>query len=195
MHPLSGFDDILWKKKCSYRLTLSLIAVFMVSEIFREHLFGFQFYAVSDRTFSIIPYIFRTFVLFIIWSAGNWSVCCLLDGKGTFKNICAVSAYALTPYIIQNFLTTLLSHFLITDEGFILTALTSSGLLWSSLMMFSAVKSVHQYSNRRTLAAIILTILAMITISFLIILMIMMFSQIYVFLYAVYTEIVYRIKL
>lgn len=193
IHPIEGFEDVLWKKKCSVKIMVLILIALLISEIFCDRLFGFQFHAQYSKTFSIIPYFFRSIICFFMWTIGNWSVCCLLDGKGTFKNICAVSSYALIPYIIQNFIITLLSHFLTRDEQFFLTAITAVGILWSVIMMFSAVKSVHQYSVLKTIMAIIMTVAAMAVIFFILILMLSLFRQIYIFIYTIYTEIIYRI--
>ncbi|HAS78622.1 MAG TPA: hypothetical protein DCS38_02675, partial [Ruminococcus sp.] len=133
-------------------------------------------------------------VLFFMWTVGNWSVCCLLDGKGTFRNICHVCAYAVIPYIIQNFITALISHFLIYDEKFFIDAVMITGIIWSALMMFMAVKSVHQYSARKTVLALVLTFVSMIIIGFIMILLFSLIVRMCSFIYTVFSEIIYRIR-
>jgi len=62
------------------------------------------------------------------------------------------------------------------------------------ILMFSAIKAVHQYSLTKTVFAIILTIVAMLIILFLLVLLLSLLQQVYVFAYSVYTEITYRLK-
>lgn len=193
-HPIDSMEDIIWKKKYSPAFIGFILILFLISEIFCDRLYGLQFHAQYSKTFSIFSYIFSSIILFFMWTAGNWSVCCLLDGKGTFKNICAVSAYSLIPYIMQNFTVTILSHFLVYDEKFFLTAIILSGILWSAVMMFSALKTIHQYSIRKTIYSIILTFIAMAVIFFLMVLFFSLFRQICSFIYELITEIIYRIK-
>lgn len=193
-HPFESFSDIIWKKKTSFRFTAAVIILLFISEIFSERLYGIQFHFEYSRTFSIIPYIFRSAGLFFIWTTANWSVCCLLDGKGTFRNICAVSAYSLMPYIIHNFINVILSHILTYDEKFFLTVISAAGIAWSAIMMISALKSVHQYTLKKTVCSLILTFTAMIVIMMLIILMLTAADRICSFVYSLITETIYRIK-
>lgn len=189
-----GFDDILWRKQYSWKKTVLIIIFLFISEIANDRLYGFQFQADYSKTFSIVPYIFKSAVLFFMWTVGNWSVCCLLDGKGTFRNICHVCAYAVIPYIIQNFITALISHFLIYDEKFFIDAVMITGIIWSALMMFMAVKSVHQYSAGKTVLALVLTFVSMIIIGFIMILVFSLIVRMCSFIYTVFSEIIYRIR-
>ena len=110
------------------------------------------------------------------------------------KNIFLYSAYALVPYVICLYTEVMLSHFLIRDEQVFIELIHLTGLLWSGIMIFSAVQTVHQYSFRKTLGAILLTICAMLVMLFLFILILSLFQQIYLFIYSIYTEIAYRLK-
>ncbi|MGN0605069.1 MAG: YIP1 family protein [Oscillospiraceae bacterium] len=195
MKPSDSFEDAVYKKKCSVKLMYLIIFFLFLSELISDVFFGFQFTAYNIKTFSIIPYIFKSVVYFALWCIGNWSVCCLLDGKGTFRNICVLSSYALIPYIIQNFICLFLSHILVRDESFFITAVKFTGIMWTAILLFIAVKSVHQYSARKTLSAVMLTFIAMIIIFFIMVLMLMLFKKIYIFIYSIATEIIYRIRI
>ena len=79
-HPVEGFEDMRWKKAGSLKIALLVIVLLFFGEIASGRLYGFQFYISYDKTFNIVPYIVRSFVLFGAWVIGNWSVCTLLDG-------------------------------------------------------------------------------------------------------------------
>jgi hypothetical protein len=193
-HPIEGFEDMRWKKSGSVRIAFFIVFLLFIGEIFDERLFGFQFGIPYDKTFSIVPYLVKSFVLFGAWVVGNWAVCTLLDGEGTMKNICIYSAYSLVPYIVQLFVNVLLSHVLVSDEVVFINVIRLIGVGWTVILLFSAIKSVHQYSFLKTAAAILLTIAAMLIMLFLLVLMLALLQQIWIFISTVVTEIIYRIK-
>ena len=193
-HPVEGFEDMRWKKAGSLKIALLVIVLLFFGEIASGRLYGFQFYISYDKTFNIVPYIVRSFVLFGAWVIGNWSVCTLLDGEGTLRNICVYSAYALIPYVVQLYLNVILSHFLIRDEYVFMQIIELIGVGWTAILLFSAIKSVHQYSFKKTVLAVVLTLAAMFIMLFLLVLFMSLIQQIFIFISTVYTELSYRAK-
>ena len=193
-HPAEGFEDMRWKKAGSLKIAFAIVLLLFLAQIADGRLYGFQFGISYDKTFNIIPYIVKSIVLFGAWVVGNWAVCTLLDGEGTMKNICIYSAYALIPYIAQIFINVLLSHILIQDEAVFMQAIRIIGVGWSVILLFSAIKSVHQYSFGKTVFAIILTIVEMLIMLFLLVLFMSLIQQVYIFISTIYTEISYRVR-
>lgn len=193
-HPFEGFEDLRWKKGGSLKIAFSIVALLFFAVIAYNRLYGFQFYVSYDKTFNIIPYFVQSVVMFSAWVVGNWAVCTLLDGEGTMKNICIYSAYALIPYIAQIYINVILSHFLIREEYIFMQAIKIIGVGWSVILIFSAIKAVHQYSFGKTTFAIILTIAAMMIMLLLLVLLLSLVQQIWIFFFSIYTEISYRIR-
>ena len=194
MHPFEGFEDMRWKKSGSLKIAFLIVGLLFFGEIADDRLFGAQFFISYERIFNVVPYIVRSIILFAVWVVGNWAVCTLLDGEGTMKNICIYSAYALIPYVAQLYINVILSHVLIRDESVFLDIIRIAGIGWTAVLLFSAIKSVHQYSFLKTAAAILLTIAAMLIMLFLLVLMLALLQQIWIFISTVVTEIIYRIK-
>ena len=193
-HPVEGFEDMRWKKSGSLKIAFLIVSLLFLAELADGRLYGAQFYISYDKVFNIVPYIVRSFVLFGVWTVGNWAVCTLLDGEGTMRNICIYSAYSLIPYVTQKFINVFLSHFLIRDEIVFMDIIRLIGVLWTAVLLFSAIRSVHQYSALKTVLAIALTISAMLIMLFLMVLILALAQQIWIFLSSVYTEITYRIR-
>ena len=193
-HPVEGFEDMRWKKSGSLKIAFFIVFMLFLAGIAAERLYGFNHYVPYDKIFNIVPYIVKSFVIFGAWTVGNWAVCTLLDGEGTMKNICIYSAYSLVPYVAQLFITTFLSHFLIRDESVFLNIIAIIGTGWTAVLLFSAIRSVHQYSAVKTVFAIILTIAAMLIMLFLLILLLFLIQQVAIFFMTLFTEITYRVK-
>ncbi len=194
-HPFEGYEDMRWKKAGDLKIAFGIVFMLFVSMVAYNRFYGYQFYAPYDKLFNIVPYIVQSIILFAVWVVGNWAICTLLDGEGSMKNICIYSAYALIPYVASSLICTILSHFLVRDEYIFIQVIEYIGIIWTVVLILSAMKAVHQYSFAKTLISILLTLVAMLIILFLAILLLALFQRIYVFVYSVYTEIAYRIKM
>lgn len=193
-HPFEGFEDMRWKKAGSLKIAFFIVFLLFISQIAEERLYGFQFYISYDKIFNVVPFIMKSMVIFAAWTIGNRAVCTFLDGEGTLRNICIYSAYALVPYIAQSFINTLLSHILIRDEFVFMEAIRITGICWTIMLLFSAVKAVHQYSFKQTVFAVIFTVAAMLIMLFLLVLFMSLIQQIYLFISTIYMEISYRLR-
>ena len=193
-HPFEGFEDLRWKKKGSMKIAILIVFLLFFQQVAYSRLYGFQYYSDYDKIFNIVPYIFRSFILFGTWVVANWAMCTLFDGEGSIKNIFVYSAYALIPYIAGYLIGTLLSHFLIKDEYIFIQAFEIIGTCWSFVLAISAMKAVHQFSFGKTIALILLTILAMVAMLFLLVLLLTLFQQVLIFILTIYTELSYRLR-
>ena len=164
-------------------------------QIAEGRLYGFQFGYPDDRTFSIVPYIVRSFVIFAAWVIGSRAVSTFLDGSGTAGRISVSSARALVPYIVQLFVCTGLSHILIQDEVVFIQIIRIAGIVLTAVMLFIAAKNVHCYSVGRTAFSVALTIAAMLIMLFLLVLFMSLIQQVWLFISTIWTEITYRIRM
>lgn len=193
-HPFEGFEDLRWKKGGSVLYATIVVLLWFVAQIIHDNLVGYQFAVTNTKMFSIVPYIVQTIAVFLVFVIGNWSICTLLDGEGTIKKIYIYSACSLIPYVAGLYIRTILSHVLIQDEVIFITCVTVISTAWSVLLMFNAIKAVHQYSIGKTILALLLTFVAMLIILILLVLLVALFQQVYVFISSVYTEITYRVR-
>ena len=194
-HPFEGYDDLRWKKGYNMKVAWVIVIAFFIISVASAQLTGFLFNNTYVKVFNIVPYFSSSIILFLTWVVGNWSLCTLFDGEGTMKNIFCVSAYALLPYLFSEVIVIIASNFLLRTEGGFITFFRYLGIVWSVVLMISAMKTVHQYSIPKTLVAMLFTLVAMIIILFLAVLLLTLFQQVFVFGYSVYTELMYRFSI
>ena len=193
-HPFEGFEDLRWKKSGSMAIATVIVFILFIQQLAYNRLYGFQYYVSYDKVFNIIPYIFRSFGLFLLYVVCNWAMCTLFDGEGSLKNIYIVTAYSLIPYIASYLIGTLLSHFLIKDEYVFIQVIEYIGLGWTVILFISAMKAVHQFSFIKTILLILLTLVAMVLCIFLLVLLLTLFQQVLIFIFTIYTELSYRLR-
>ena len=194
-HPFEGYDDLRWKKGYNMKVAWVIVIAFFIISVASAQLTGFLFNDTYVKVFNIVPYFSSSIILFLTWVVGNWSLCTLFDGEGTMKNIFCVSAYALVPYLFSEVIVIIASNFLLRTEGGFITFFRYLGIVWSVVLMISAMKTVHQYSIPKTLVAMLFTIVAMVIILFLAVLLLTLFQQVFVFVYSIYTELMYRVSI
>ena len=193
-HPFEGFEDLRWKKAGSMRIATAVVFLLFFQQLAYNRLYGFQYYADYEKIFNIVPYIFKSFVLFLTFVVANWAMCTLFDGEGSMKNIYINSAYALIPFIGAYLIGTFFSHFLVSDEYIFIQAIEIIGTAWTVVLFISGMKAVHQFSFGKTLVLLLLTAVAMIAILFLLILLLTLFQQVLIFILSIYTELSYRLR-
>ena len=204
-HPFEGFEDLRWKKAYNMKVAMVIVALFFIVSVAEKLLTGFLFDTSAVKIFNIVPIVLgmilghiaeqglsQAMILFFTWVVGNWALCTLFDGEGTMKNICVNSAYALVPFIIGKAINIVLSNCLIRTESAFLTFVTYVTLVWSAVLLISGMKTVHQYSIKKTLLFMIITVAAMVVIIILLVLLVSLFQQVYIFVYSIYTELLYR---
>lgn len=192
IHPFEGFEDLRWKKAYSMRVSMVIVALFFIISVCEQLMTGFLFNENYVKIFNIVPIIIQTLVLFFTWVIGNWALCTLFDGEGTMKNICANTAYALVPMLIGKVVNIILSNCLQRTESAFIVFVSYLTLLWTAILLISGMRTVHQYSIPKTLLFMFITVCAMLVIIILLVLLVSLFQQVYVFVYSIYTELLYR---
>ncbi len=92
------------------------------------------------------------------------------------------------PYIVFRFVSILLSRVLTFNEEVFLNWFVWIGMLWSAMLLFQAIRIVHQYSGGRTLFSIFLTLVGICVILFILLLLVALFQQLYSFISMIVSE-------
>lgn len=191
-HPFEGYEDLRWKKAYNIPSAMIIVAIFFIVSVFEVLTTGFLHNNKMVKIFNVVPVLIRTVILFFTWVLANWSLCTLFNGEGKMKAICVNTAYALCPYIIGKIINIILSNMLTRDESAFLFFVSVITTCWTVILLFSGMKTVHQYKFWQTFFSILFTIVAMVIIIILAVLLVSLFQQVYLFVNALYTEILYR---
>ena len=114
-----------------------------------------------------VPLIVGSAILpYVAFIAGNWAVGVLVSGKGKMVHITKVVGYALYPACWLNLAGTILSNFVTEDEAALVSALFVFGTILFFFYMFIGTIMVNQYTFTKNVAALLLSVVAMLIICF-----------------------------
>ncbi|MBR3594226.1 MAG: YIP1 family protein [Clostridia bacterium] len=180
-HPVDSFDQFKDRKTESPLIATGIVVLWFIVDTISFFCTGFSFSTARVTDFNLLIEIFKTVGLFLLFVAANWSMCTLLNGKGTFKEIYCGVAYSLIPYIVSIGIAAALSNVLTGSEGVFITIVTSVGLVWSIALVAFALITLHEYSFGKMLWSVFLTLIAMIVIGFLMALFYTLMLQVWQF--------------
>ena len=192
-HPLDGFWDLTHERRGSIAAANVIIVAAVIVEILRLTLTNFQFVTINMEYFNSIIVAMRILLPVFLWTVANWSLTTLMDGKGKMHEIYMAVCYALTPYVLINIIMIILSQFITFDEGAIYWVLGGFSMLWTGLLMLSAMMMVHDYSLLKTILSSLLTIVGMGVMVFIFVIFFSLVSDAIAYFISLYKEILFRV--
>lgn len=188
-HPFDGFWDLKYEKRGRIWLATILYALTIISFAIERGLTGFSLISNPDHQVDILfelKFVLIPIALFII---GNLSITTFLNGKGTAKQIYTALGYALTPIILTKIPMTIISNFLTLNEQAVYALVSTVVYLWVAILVFALISCTHEYTAGQTVAAIILTVIAMAIICFICVLFFALCERIFGLVYSLIKEI------
>jgi len=192
-HPLDGFWDLTHEKRGSIAAANIIIFTTVIVEILRLTLTNFQFVTINMEYFNAVIVALRIMLPVLLWTVANWSLTTLMDGKGKMYEIYMAVCYALTPYVIINAVLIILSQFITFEEGSIYWVLGGFSMLWTGLLLLSAMMMVHDYSLLKTLLSSFLTVIGMGIMVFIFVIFFSLISDAIAYFLSLYKEILFRV--
>lgn len=187
-HPADGFSQFRQRKTYSLAIAAGIAVGWFLLSVLEFHGTGYIFNSNRSVDFSLFITLAKTVGLLALFILANWSICTLLEGKGRLTEIICTVCYSITPYLMTSLLCIGLSHFLTLEEVGFLSIIRAIGLLWSGLVLFIGLYSIHQYSTSKTLGSVLLTVVGMFIILFLIVLFYTLVTQTLSFGQSIYQE-------
>ena len=150
---------------------------------------GFLFNERQPQDYKIVIVLVQAGGVYLVWCLANWAVCTLIEGKGRWKEILCMTAYALIPLIVALYGWVLLSNVLTLSESGFMSLLLWVGILWSGSLLLVGLAAIHQFSFGKTVLSVLLTLLAIAIILFLLTLFYGLIQQLVSFVSLIYSEI------
>ena len=192
-HPADGYYWIRHQEKGS--LWIAFLMVLLYGIVFSMNRISSSFIVndIEPRTVNLPAELAGVILLYLILCVGNWSVTCLMDGEGRFKDILIAAGYALFPMMAATAAATAVSHLVAENEEAFYTLLIGLGTAYTVIMLVIGIMQVHNYTFGKTLVTLFLTVVAMLIIIFLGLLVINFITQVYSFFRGIYMELIFRV--
>ncbi|GHU74722.1 hypothetical protein AGMMS49992_17020 [Clostridia bacterium] len=191
-HPLSAFYDVRHRGMGSVPIALALVAMFSICYTLNRLFSSFVVNVTDPRSIDMLMELGGVYVLFLLFCVGNWSVTCLMNGEGRFRDIVTVTGYALIPACAALIVCTILSRALASGEETFYYVILIAGIGWTAILVMIGIMTVHNYSGGKMFVTLILTVLVMFVVIFVALLGIDLLRQFIVFMRGIYTEWVFR---
>ena len=191
-HPIDLFNDIKYEKRGSLGVANLLLALYFLEEIINYIAVAYLFSNHEAQSFSVWPILLRTVVLVLLWCITNWAMSTLQDGKGTFKEIYLATCYALTPLVLFSVPLNLITNMMTLSESMFYSAISSALTLWSLILVFLGTMVVHQFTVRKTIGSVLLSLGMIVIIAFLVLLGFSISQQMTTFVETIITELLRR---
>lgn len=191
-HPFAGFWDMKFERKGKMTVSMTILALLVLSTILQKQFAGFLVNYVDPRLLNSLDDLQYTVLPFFLFCMANWSITTLMEGEGKFKEIVMSTGYALLPIVLISLPMTFVSRFMTQEETAFYWLMNSLASLWFLFLLFVGNMTVHQYTPAKALLTLFLTVIAMAFMVFIGTLAFSLGAQIYWFIYDVYREILFR---
>lgn len=191
-HPMDGFYWIRHKDYGSVPIAILMIILFSISFSLNRLYASFVVNETDPRSVNSLTELAGVLILFLLVCVGNWSITCLMDGEGRFKDIIIAVGYGITPATVGLVLATLLSRVIADNEQAFYGLVIAIGIAYAVILVLMGIMQVHNYTLGKTLITLFLTFIAVLIIIFLALLLFNLVSQVIIFFKSIYLELIFR---
>ncbi len=188
LHPSKSFYKIQEKKLGSVPICIIMLILFYVSAVLKSTFSGFSFSDFDPSLFNFFQFMITSVGIIVLWIVCNWAVSTIFGGRGKISEIAVVTCYSLTPMIVGNLLTFALTNVLIPEEGAFLSIAATVLTLYSLLLIVIGTVTIHDYDFKSFLGTTLLSLIGIAIVVFLMIMIILLVQQLWVFLVTLFTE-------
>lgn len=161
LNPGEAFYDLKYGGRGQISAALILILLCFAVRVFNIQFMSFQIHRVDPDKVSLLAEIARIFGLWLLFGIANYGVGAIFEGEAFFKDVLIATAYATAPYLLFSWPLTLATHVMSRNELGLVDAINVAILYWVGMLVFIAVRTIHDYTIRKALGTSALTIFGM----------------------------------
>ncbi len=191
-NPADGFYGIKRQNKTSNLSAFIMLMLFFFSYLLFIFYTKFTFNNRIVSEINLVQQIIFIFVPFILWVFGNYLVCSIRDGEGSFKDVFHGTAYSLLPLTITFPILVVISQYLTLNEGFIYTTILIIGFIVTGVYLVVMVKDIHFYDFKPTVGNILISIFTALMILVMVMIVYILFNEVIQFFLDIIREVTSR---
>ncbi len=195
LHPSVGMSEMRYNKKEFLPYALLSTFLWYASVVIMRQYEDYIFNNTNTNNINIFMILATTIGILLVGCIANWAITTLVEGKGTFKNIFIYASYALIPTTIANLIVTVLSQFMVQNEAVFVKTILIVAYAWTAMLMFMGMITVHQFTTKKAILMTLLTAVGMLVIVFLLMLLVVLYSQVSTFITTVSYELFYKFSI
>lgn len=192
LHPFKGFWDLKYENKGKLRVAFGILLLLTVVIILKRQYAGFLVNPNNVDTLNSLDELKFLILPFFLWCVANWSLTTLMDGEGKFKDIMLATGYSLLPLIFIFVPITIISNVITLQESVFYTFFETFAYVWFVWLLFIGTMTVHQYTVKKTVVTMLLTLVVIGIIIFLGLLFFSLIQQMASFVLTIYQELQLR---
>lgn len=189
-HPFDRYYDIRVEKNGDAVTASILYVAFFGAYMLFTVGKGYIYQVTKVENMDINAIVLGFFAISGLFVLCNWLVSSINDGEGTLKKVYILVAYGSVPAGISLLAVTGLSYVMTLNETFILSLILFIGVAWSLILIFIGLQVIHDYSGKETVRSILITFLFMLIIAVVLLVVIIMWDQVWKFIESVWKELI-----
>ncbi|MCL2014721.1 MAG: hypothetical protein FWG68_00560 [Defluviitaleaceae bacterium] len=191
-HPFKAFDELKTLKRGSTKFVIAAVFLQVLVSIFQATSLSFMATGFYNPNPFVMPFWLALFIVapMLLICAANWSITSITEGKGTFKEIIQVYAYARYPGIFLILIGVLLSNIVTLNELAFVGFFFTFGTVIFYGYLFVGWLIIHEYTFARAVVMVIMTVIAMMIIVFILALTVSLVGELFGFGFTLVDEII-----
>ncbi len=181
-HPMDAYYDIRVEKKGTVLGASILYGILFLAFMLYMLGKGFIYQYVDVQELDISSIVVGFFAIIILFVVCNYLVTSINDGQGSLKQVYMIPAYASMPLSLALLGITVVSYVVTTNEAFFLSVAMVIGVVWSLILLYIGLQTVHNYTAGETVKSIILTFLFIFIVVVVIMIVTIMWDRVWSFI-------------
>lgn len=161
LQPGEAFYDLRYGGRGQISTALILILLAFAVRLFNVQFMSFQIHRVDPDQVSLLTELSRIIGVWLLFGVANYGVGAIFEGEGRFRDVLIATAYCAGPYLFFSWPLTLATHVMSRNELAMVDTINVALLYWVVMLVFIAVRTIHNYTLRKALSTSALTVFGM----------------------------------